>query len=158
MAVRLGVFSQSVSPDWEKDQSLRGLCASNERSEWVVNLCFTIMAADGRQKVVVIAGPTASGKTPLGVELALALDGEILNADSMQVYRGMDIGTAKPNKEQRARVRHHLIDVVDPDEPFSAASFKALADRVILHLHEKGAPVFVVGYRPLHQSPYQGAF
>jgi len=98
-----------------------------------------------KPSLIVISGPTGIGKTEVAISLAEPLGGEIVSADAMQVYRYMDIGTAKPSKEQRTRVRHHLIDVVDPDEPFSAATFKAMADRVILHLHEKGVPVFVVG-------------
>ena len=67
-------------------------------------------------KLVAIGGATASGKTELGVEIALALNGEVISADSMQVYRGMDIGTAKPTMEERRGVPHHLLDVVDPSE------------------------------------------
>ena len=70
-------------------------------------------AEDRRQRLIVITGPTASGKTALAVDLALTFDGEILNADSMQVYRGMDVGTAKPTMAERRGVPHHLIDVVD---------------------------------------------
>ena len=79
------------------------------------------------KKTVVIAGPTAAGKTSLGVALALALNGEIINADSMQVYRGMDIGTAKPTDEEKKGIPHHLMDVVDPDEEFNAAIFRNTA-------------------------------
>ena len=79
------------------------------------------MIKPSKQKVVVIAGPTASGKTSLAVELALALGGEIVSADSMQVYRGMDIGTAKPTTQERRGITHHLLDVVAPDEEFNAA-------------------------------------
>ena len=85
------------------------------------------------------------GKTDVALELAEPLGGEIISADAMQVYKYMDIGTAKPTAEQLGRVRHHLIDVVAPDEPFSAADFMTMADVVIRRLHEKGRPVFVVG-------------
>ena len=78
-------------------------------------------------KCIIIAGPTASGKTSLSVELALALDGEIINADSMQVYRGMDIGTAKPTSEEQRGVPHHLLSVVDPDEEFNAETYRSMA-------------------------------
>ena len=80
--------------------------------------------AETKQKVVVIAGPTASGKSGLAVDLSLLLQGEIVNADSMQVYRHMDVGTAKPSPAERGAVPHHLLDVVDPDEEFNAAVYR----------------------------------
>ena len=80
-----------------------------------------------KPRVIVICGPTATGKTATGIALAQALTAEIISADSMQVYRRMDIGTAKPTAAERAAVAHHLIDVVDPDEPFDAARYAALA-------------------------------
>ncbi len=75
------------------------------------------------KKVLVVAGPTASGKTALGISLALALGGEIVSADSMQVYRGMDIGTAKATPEERAAVPHHMLDVADPSENYSVSRY-----------------------------------
>lgn len=102
-------------------------------------------ACSEKPPVVVIAGPTGVGKTNTAIGLAEAVGGEIIGADAMQVYRHMDIGTAKPTPEQRARVRHHLVNVVDPDEPFSAARFKQLAERVIKDLHRAGVLPFVVG-------------
>ncbi len=98
-----------------------------------------------KPSVIIISGPTCVGKTEVATTLAEPLGGEIISADAMQVYRYMDIGTAKPTPQEQARVRHHLIDVVDPDEPFSAARFKAAAEAVIGDLHKKGRPVFVVG-------------
>jgi len=95
--------------------------------------------------LVIITGPTCSGKTDLSIALAEPLKAEIISADSMQVYRYMDIGTAKPTQQQQARVRHHLINVVNPDEPFSAALFATMADAVARELDQKGRPVFVVG-------------
>ncbi len=95
--------------------------------------------------LIIISGPTGVGKTDVAVALAEPLGAEIISADAVQVYRHMDIGTAKPSQEQQARVRHHLIDVVDPDEPFSAARYKTMADAVIKDFHEKGRPIFVVG-------------
>jgi tRNA dimethylallyltransferase len=95
--------------------------------------------------VIIIAGPTCVGKTEAAVTLAEPVGGEIVSADAMQVYRYMDIGTAKPTKQERARVPHHLIDVVNPDEPFSAARFKTAAAAVIAELHGRGRPAFVVG-------------
>ena len=79
-------------------------------------------------KILAIVGPTASGKTALSVELALRLGGEVISCDSMQVYRGMDIGTAKPTVEERCGVVHHLFDVKEPDEPFSAMDYALLAE------------------------------
>lgn len=96
-------------------------------------------------KLIVIVGPTAVGKTDLVLELTGAFGGEIISADSMQVYRYMDIGTAKPSPEERKRVPHHLLDVVNPDEPFNAARFVAMADKVIRVLHEQQTPIWVVG-------------
>jgi tRNA dimethylallyltransferase len=98
-----------------------------------------------RQKVIVVAGPTASGKTSLGVDLALSLGGEVVNADSMQVYRGMDVGTAKPTMEERKGIAHHLLDVVDPDEEFNAATFCFIARPIINDIGARGKICLVVG-------------
>jgi tRNA dimethylallyltransferase len=109
--------------------------------------------------IIIIAGPTCVGKTEVAMTLAEPLRGQIVSADAMQVYRYMDIGTAKPTQQEQARVRHHLIDVVDPDEPFSAARFKAAAEAVIAELHEKGHPAFVVGGTGLYiKALTQGLF
>jgi tRNA dimethylallyltransferase len=98
-----------------------------------------------KARVVIILGPTASGKTDLAVRLAELFGGEIVNADSMQVYRGMDIGTAKPSPEIRLRVTHHLIDIVDPDVNFSASDFRREAVLAIADIAGRGKRVFVVG-------------
>jgi tRNA dimethylallyltransferase len=98
-----------------------------------------------KPKVIVVCGPTATGKTAVGIELAAALGGEIISADSMQVYRYMDIGTAKPTSAERAAAAHHLIDVVDPDEPFDAARYAALARETVAALHRRGRVPLVVG-------------
>ncbi|ADO72015.1 tRNA (adenosine(37)-N6)-dimethylallyltransferase MiaA [Stigmatella aurantiaca] len=95
--------------------------------------------------LTVIAGPTASGKTALAVELARRAGGEIVSADSQQVYRFFDIGTAKPSEEERAAVPHHLISVVDPLETFSAAEYQRHADAAIAEIAARGRPVFLVG-------------
>ncbi|HQQ87558.1 MAG TPA: tRNA (adenosine(37)-N6)-dimethylallyltransferase MiaA [Smithellaceae bacterium] len=95
--------------------------------------------------LVVINSPTATGKTSLAIKLALKFGGEIINADSMQVYRYFDIGTAKPTPEQRKQVRHHLIDVIEPDEEFNAALYADMAREVIRKLNEEKKPVFIVG-------------
>ncbi len=96
-------------------------------------------------KIVIICGPTASGKSDLAVQLAHALDAEIINADSMQIYRGLDIGTAKPAAAQQGGIRHHLIDVADPDQQFSAADFADAADVAIQDIIRRGKRVVVVG-------------
>lgn len=96
-------------------------------------------------KLIVILGPTASGKTALALELASKYNGEIVCADSRTIYRGMDIGTAKPTAEEQARVRHHLLDVVDPGERLSAAAFKALAEAAIADIRARGKAPFLVG-------------
>lgn len=96
-------------------------------------------------KLVVIAGPTASGKSSLAVELALHFDGEIVNADSMQVYRGMDVGTAKLEPSERRGVLHHLMDVVDPDEEFNASIFRSLAMPLVRDIESRQKICFVVG-------------
>lgn len=96
-------------------------------------------------RLVIILGPTASGKTELAVRLAERFDGEIVNADSLQVYRGMDIGTAKPGPELLSRVPHHLIDIADPDAEFSASDFRREAGRAIAEIHGRGRKVFLVG-------------
>lgn len=96
-------------------------------------------------KILVICGPTASGKSELALRLAGVLGGEIINADSMQVYRGMDIGTAKPTADERARIPHHLIDIADPDQPFSAADFAEAADAAIAGITARGRRAIVTG-------------
>lgn len=98
-----------------------------------------------RPKIVVILGPTAVGKSALALELAGRLDGEIVNADSQQVYRYMDVGTGKPSTADRERVRHHLIDVVNPDQEFNAAMFRRLASEVIYQIDERKGNAIVCG-------------
>lgn len=98
-----------------------------------------------KPRVICILGPTAVGKTAMALELAGRFGGEIVGADSMQVYRRMDIGTAKPTPEERKRIPHHLLDVVDPDEPFDVSRYIGLARDVVASLHRKGKTVFIVG-------------
>ena len=90
-------------------------------------------------------GPTASGKSALAMTLARELGGEIVTVDSAQVYRGMDVGTAKPSQEERAQVPHHLIDIVDPTDAYSAARFVADAQRAIADVRARGRVPIVVG-------------
>ena len=95
--------------------------------------------------VIVVCGPTGIGKTAVAIKLAETLGGEIVSADSMQIYRYMDIGTAKPTPAEQARVRHHLVDVVDPDEPFDAALFSAQAREAARTLAGQGKLPILAG-------------
>ncbi len=98
-----------------------------------------------KPRLVVIVGPTGAGKTRLSLALAEATGGEVISCDSQQVYTGMDIGTGKATPEERARVPHHLLDVVAPDEEMTAARFIALADAAIAEIAARHKPVIVVG-------------
>lgn len=98
-----------------------------------------------KPKLVVILGPTAVGKSKIALEVAEELRGEIVNADSQQVYRYMDIGTGKPSRSDRERVPHHMIDIVDPDEEFNAAFFRRAAMDAIRQIFETGHRAFVCG-------------
>ena len=99
----------------------------------------------GRIKVVSIVGPTAAGKSMIAMELARRLGGEIISADSMQVYRYMDIGTAKPSLKDRAEIPHHLIDVVLPDEDYNAARFRQDALKAAELIDGRGNRVIIAG-------------
>ena len=96
-------------------------------------------------KILVIGGPTGSGKSDLAVRLAEQVGGEIVNADSMQIYRGMDIGTAKPSAEERARVPHHLLDIISPEQNFTASDFRREAAAAIADIKSRGMKPIVVG-------------
>ena len=98
-----------------------------------------------RQPLLVIVGPTAVGKTEISIEIAEALSGEIVSADSRLLYRGMDIGTAKPSPEQLARVQHHLIDIADPQESWSLATYRKAAETAIEAIHARGHLPLLVG-------------
>jgi tRNA dimethylallyltransferase len=102
-------------------------------------------AEDPLLPLIVIVGPTAVGKTALSLHLAEAIGGEIVSADSRQVYRGMDVGTAKATTAERGRVPHHLIDVVDPDEPLSLAQYQEMAYAAIDDILARGRVPFLVG-------------
>ena len=96
-------------------------------------------------KILVVSGPTASGKTALAVELALAHNGEVVSADSMQIYRRMDIGTAKPTRAEMRGVPHHMLDVADPEEDFSVARYVELAARCVDDILARGRLPIVAG-------------
>lgn len=98
-----------------------------------------------KEKLVVIIGPTAVGKTKTSVELAKSIDGEIISGDSMQIYRGMDIGTAKVSMEEMQGIPHYLIDIVDPTESFSVAQFQKEVQKLISDINAKGKIPIIVG-------------
>ena len=104
-----------------------------------------MVSDNSRPKVVVICGPTALGKTSAAIKLAEIFDGEIVGADSMQIYKHMDIGTAKPTEMEKARVKHHMIDIVDPDERFDARQYATMARERVETLHHQNKIPFVVG-------------
>src|SRR4030042_379260 len=99
--------------------------------------------SDGTERpaVVILLGPTGVGKSELVLEMAEELGGEIVGADSMQVYRYMDIGTAKPTPAERKRVPHHMIDLVAPDQPFHAGLYRRLGRKTIDQLHKNGIQI-----------------
>ena len=112
-----------------------------------------------KPKIVVICGPTALGKTSIAIDLARAFSGEIVGADSMQIYRYMDIGTAKPTPVERSCVTHHMIDIVNPDEHFDAKQFAKMAQEKIIKLYVRGVTPFVVGGTGLYiKALVQGLF
>ena len=98
-----------------------------------------------KPKVIVIVGPTASGKTGASIELAKRVNGEIVSADSMQIYKHMDIGTAKVTLEEADGIKHYMIDVVNPDENFNVAIYKKMAEESIREIIEKGKTPIIVG-------------
>lgn len=112
-----------------------------------------------KPKVIAVMGPTAVGKSGLVLQLAKDLSGEIVNADSMQIYRFMDIGTAKPTAADRAEVAHHLLDIVDPDQDFHASLYSQLAREAINNLVEEGRVAIVVGGTGLYlKALFHGLF
>lgn len=106
--------------------------------------------APSRDPLLALVGPTASGKSEAAIELAQRLGAEIVSVDSMLVYRGMDVGTAKPTPEQLARVPHHLIDVVDPSEPFSVARYQELCRGAVEDVRGRGRRVLLAGGTALY--------
>lgn len=103
-------------------------------------------------RILCIAGPTASGKTELAVAVALALNGEVVSCDSMQVYRRMDIGTAKPTLEERRGVPHHMLDVAEPSEPMSVGKFVDLAAPVVEDILARGKTAILAGGTGLYMD------
>lgn len=116
-------------------------------------------ASAKKPPLVVVCGPTGIGKTSVAIDMALAFGGEIVGADSMQIYRHMDIGTAKPTPEERKAVRHHLVDIIDPDIPFDAARYAETARPIIAQLHGAGILPLVTGGTGLYiKALTQGIF
>ena len=98
-----------------------------------------------KPKVIIIGGPTASGKTAFSIEVAKAIDGEIVSADSMQIYKEMDIGTAKPNEKEKQNIKHYMINIISPNERYSVADYKKDAKNAIREIVQKGKTPIVVG-------------
>jgi tRNA dimethylallyltransferase len=96
-------------------------------------------------KLIAIVGPTGIGKTKLAIQLGLRFNGEIINADSRQIYRYMDIGTAKPSREEQEKVRHHLVDIIEPNQEFSLAEYQKLANEAIIDIQFRGKVPLLVG-------------
>jgi tRNA dimethylallyltransferase len=112
-----------------------------------------------KPRIVILLGPTGIGKSKLAIEWAEALGGEIISADSVQVYQYMDIGTGKPTLDDQKRVRHHLIDLVTPDQPFHAALYRTLGRKAIDQLFQNRKPIWVVGGTGLYiKTLTQGLF
>lgn len=105
-----------------------------------------------KPKVIVIVGPTASGKTALSIELAKKINGEIVSCDSMQIYKDMDIGSAKPTPEEMQGIKHYMIDIVTPEERFSVAEYKKQAEKAIEEILEKGKTPIVIGGTGLYAN------
>lgn len=103
------------------------------------------MTDETKPKLLVLIGPTAVGKTKMSIELAKEFGCEIISGDSMQVYRGMDIGTAKISQEEMEGIPHHLIDIHEPDHPYSVAEFQEQSQRLIKEIHDRGKLPFIVG-------------
>jgi len=102
--------------------------------------------------IICIAGPTASGKTALAVELAKELNGEVVSCDSMQVYRRMDIGTAKPTPDEMQDIVHHMLDVADPNEDFSVSRYCCLASRIVDDIIARGKTAIIAGGTGLYMD------
>ena len=103
-------------------------------------------------KIICVAGPTASGKTSLSIALAKALDGEVISCDSMQIYRGMDIGTAKPTPEEMGSIVHHMLDVVSPADDFSVSRYCEMADPILQDILARGKTAIITGGTGLYMD------
>ncbi len=114
---------------------------------WVAEAAREIAreAREGDDRMLVVVGPTASGKTALAIDLARQLEGEIVNVDSVQIYRGFDIGSGKPTADERAEIPHHLVDLLDPNDAIEASRFRELADEVLADIRARGKRPILAG-------------
>ena len=103
-------------------------------------------------KIICVAGPTASGKTSLAIALAKAYDGEVVSCDSMQIYRGMDIGTAKPTAEEMDGILHHMLDIIDPQEDFSVSRYCEMAAPIVDDILSRGKTAIIAGGTGLYMD------
>ena len=103
-------------------------------------------------KIICIAGPTASGKTSLAVELAKLYNGEVVSCDSMQIYKRMDIGTAKPTKDEMQGIPHHMLDIAEPEEDFSVSRYCEMADPIVQDILSRGKTVIIAGGTGLYMD------
>ena len=124
-----------------------------ENSKWQTRAEIHPPSSILHLRPVFLAGPTAVGKSAIALALAEKIGGEIISVDSMQVYRGLDIGTAKPSPAERARVPHHLIDVCDLHEAFDAAQFVRLAEKAVAEIQSRGHSA---GFLRRHRALFQG--
>ena len=120
---------------------------------------MTIASNQKQPKLIIICGPTGIGKTATAIEIAEAFNGEIIGADSMQIYRYMDVGTAKPTIAEQQQVAHHMIDIIDPDEHFDAVQYAGMARAKVTHLYHQGIVPLVAGGTGLYiKSLLHGMF
>ncbi len=130
-----------------------------DSEQWVAGEEFQGWVLPALKHCWFLTGPTASGKTPLAVDLAERLNAEIISMDSMAIYRGMDIGTAKPTREQRARVTHHQLDIIDPSESYSVSRYVAEVHGIASAIRARGRGVLICGGTPLYlKSLIRGLF
>jgi tRNA dimethylallyltransferase len=111
---------------------------------------------NNKPKILIIAGPTGVGKTSIAIQMAKKWGGEIIGADAIQVYRHMNIGSAKPDTHEQAQIKHHMIDVVNPDAQFDAARYVEMTRPVVQHLHDTNIPIFLVGGSGLYIKALTG--
>src|SRR6516162_7623757 len=163
-AVRPRPHNWSVSPSWQRAWCCCGCCHARRggREDSIAKGGRRLAAKplDGFQsfgrpcRPIVLSGPTAVGKSEVAIRLAEFLNGEIICVDSMQVYRGMDIGTAKPSASERASVPHHLLDVAELTESFDAAQFTRLAHRVVSEIQARNRVPILCGGTGLYFKAY----
>ncbi len=123
------------------------------------NETILMESKQSKPRTIIICGPTGIGKTSFAIQLAKLFKGEIVGADSMQIYRHMDIGTATPTPTERSMIRHHMVDIIDPDEPFDAETYATRALSIVMALQKQAVLPFVVGGTGLYiKSLLHGLF